>query len=334
MIRPGSAAPHQSRAETIGFTNELYDIDIDDSFSQHGERFVDALWDEYETRLPGALDRLAAGRCDLDNWINVLVPFVGSLLVRDRWYGERLANAHRRDGAELWPESLEDVALGTTNMNLNRVLGRNRFMGRLLVSDWAIGETSHDLCTSDLGYALLLDQVAYEGRAQDRVSVLVPVSRRVLLVIRPEPRVRVLEWNEGRWGRRLNRFTADSFDAGEVNNLIAQCAQDFVAGSEQAVSSVDPSLIGKNSPDDLQSVQEYWPYRTKTAQLAGIWSPLRQAVDGLPPSVLGMTPLQPLAGIADRFQERVVSYTAASSGRPPLLQDVIPVDPSGFRFEW
>lgn len=313
-MRPRSPRPHQARAEAIGFTNDLYDIDFDTSFSHHGARFVDALWDEYESRLPAALDMLAEERCDLDHWINVLVPFVGSLLVRDRWYGERLANAHRRDGAEGRLQDLEEFAFDNTNMNLNRIVGRNRFIGRLLVSDWVVGESTHDLCTSDLGYALLLDQVEYEGKAQDRVSVLVPVSRRTFLVIRPEPSVRVLEWQGGRWGRRLNMFATDSFDAAEVNALIARCAQDFVAGSEQAVSSIDPTFIATKSPDVLQAVQEYWPYRTKSADLQGIWSPLRQAVEGLPPSVIGATPLQPLAGITDRFHEQVVTWDAATPG--------------------
>lgn len=333
VLRPQSLRPHHARAETIGSVKYLYDVDFDTSISQYGAHFVDALWGEYEARLPTALDMLAEGTCDLDHWINVLVPFVASLLVRDRWYSERLANAHRRDNAEL---GLEDFILDDTNLNLNRIIGRNRFMGRLLVSEWGVSETSHDLCTSDLGYAFVVDQVGHEGTAWDRVSVLVPVSRRTLLVIRPEPSVRVLERHGGRWGRRLNKFNTDSLDAAEVNALIARCAQDFIAGSEQAVSSVDSALIAKNSPDGLQSIQEYWPYRTKTAELAGVWAPLRRAVEGLPPLGVGATPLQPMAGITDRSREEVatISLRANLPGRARLLQDVIPLDPSGFLFEW
>lgn len=334
VMRSKAFRPHQSRAETIGFTNSLYDIGFDTSFSHHGEKFVDALWDEYEDRLPAALDMLVEGSCDLDHWINVLVPFIGSLLVRDRWYALRLANAHRRDNADVGPECLDDFAFDKTNMNMNRIIGRNRFIGRLLVSDWVVGESSNDLCTSDLGYALLLDQVKNEGKVQDRVSVLVPVSKRTFLVIRPEPSVRLLEWHGGRWGRRLNRFVPESFDATELNTLIARCAQDFIAGSEEAVTSIDPSIIATNSPDELQSMQEYWPYRTKSADLAGIWSPLRQAVAGLPPSAIASIPLHPLAGITDRFHEKVVILNAASPERPQFLQDVISMDSSGFLFEW
>lgn len=184
------------------------------------------------------------------------MPFIGSLLVRDRGYAERLANAHRRDSGDDGLQGLDEFAFDKTNLNVNRIIGRNRFIGRLLVSDWVVGECAHDLCTSDLGYALLLDQVKYEGKAQDRVSVLVPVSRRTFLVIRPEPSVRVLEWRGGRWGRRLNKFATESFDAAGLNTLIARYAQDFVAGSDQAVTSIDPSLIATNSPDDIQSMQE------------------------------------------------------------------------------
>lgn len=170
-MRPGSSQPHQARAETIGFAHDLYDVDFDTASSQHGARFVDALWDEYEPRLTKALDMLTEDRCDLDHWINVLVPFVGSLLVRDRWYGKRLADAHRRDNPEHWIEGLEDFVFSNANMNLNRIAGRNRFMGRLLVSDWVVGETTQDLCTSDLGYAHLVDQVEREGKLHERASV-------------------------------------------------------------------------------------------------------------------------------------------------------------------
>jgi len=116
------------------------------------------------------------------------VPFVGSLLVRDRWYGERLAHAHRRDNPEHWFKGLEDVVFSGANMNLNRIAGRNRFMGRLLVSDWVVSETTHDLCTADLGYAHLVDQVEHEGSLQERVGVAVPTSKRSLLVVRPPSR--------------------------------------------------------------------------------------------------------------------------------------------------
>ncbi|WP_022918604.1 hypothetical protein [Ruania albidiflava] len=99
-------------------------------------RFVDALWDEYEPRLTTALDMLTDDRFDLDHWINVLVPFVGSLLVRDMWYGKRLADAHRRDNPEHWFEGREDFVFSNASMNVNRIAGRNRFISRLFVSDW------------------------------------------------------------------------------------------------------------------------------------------------------------------------------------------------------
>lgn len=333
-MRRGSPLPHQARAEAIGFTHDLYDVDFDTSFSQHGARFVDALWDEYEPRLPTALDMLSEDRCDLDHWINVLVPFVGSLLVRDRWYGERLGDAHRRDNPEQRFEGVDDFVFSDANMNLNRIAGRNRFMGRLLVSDWVVGETTHDLCTSDLGYAHLVDQVEHEGRLQERVGVVVPTSKRSLLVVRPEPRVRVLEWDGHRWGRSRNKFVTDSLSAAQVNAVIALDAQDFVAGSEQAVGSIDPALLAKRSIDEVQHLQEYWPYRTGTADLAGVWGPLRQAVTGLPPSVIGSKPLQPMAGITDRFRGEVVTVDLTGPKQTRLLQDVIPMDASGFLFEW
>lgn len=333
-MRPGSTRPHQARAEAVGFANDLYDVDFDTKFTQHGRRFVDALWDEYEPRLPAALDMLAGGRCDLDHWINVLVPFVGSLLIRDRWYQTRIADAHRHDNPEPWIDGLDDFAFSDHNINVNRIIGRNGAMGRLLVSDWFVGETTHDLCTSDLGYAYLPEQVEHKGRMRVRASVLVPTSRRTLLVVRPEPRVQVLTRRNGLWGRGVYRFEPGSCDAATANAAIAQSAQDFIAGSDQAIGSVGFSLIAKYSPSSLQSAQECWPCRTRTSDLAGIWSPLRQATLGVPPSVIATTPLQPLAGITDRFHEKVTTVNATRPGQAHVLQDVLSLDSSGFHFEW
>ncbi|MGL4340454.1 MAG: hypothetical protein ACRCSP_08560, partial [Rhodoglobus sp.] len=161
VVRRGVPQAHQATAEAIGFANKLYDVDFDTSLSKHGPRFVDALWDDYEPRLPRALDLLSEDRCDLDHWINVLVPFVASLLVRDRFYGERLTHAHQGEINEKSP--LDAIAFGDSNINLNRILHRNGIMGRLMVSRWLILEVEDDLCTSDLGYAFECDQVERDG---------------------------------------------------------------------------------------------------------------------------------------------------------------------------
>ncbi|MGL4340162.1 MAG: hypothetical protein ACRCSP_07050 [Rhodoglobus sp.] len=92
--------------------------------------------------------------------------------------------------------------------------------------------------------------------------------------------------------------------------------------------------MGKFSPTQIQAAQEYWPYRTKTKELAGVWGALRQATSSLPPAVLGKTLLEPYAGITDRFDE-AVRIVNVDPGRPTrVLQDVITCEPSGFRFTW
>src|SRR5699024_2031730 len=104
--------------------------------------------------------------------------------------------------------------------------------------------------------------------------------------------------------------------------------------SEQAVGSIDPTILAKRSIDEVQQLQEYWPYRTGTAELAGIWGPLRQAVRGLSPSVLATMPLQPMAGLTDRFRDEVATVDLTGPKQARLLQDVIPMDACGFLFEW
>ncbi|WP_082600032.1 DUF4238 domain-containing protein [Agromyces sp. Root81] len=332
VLRKGASRAYLAKAETVGYENNLYDVDFDASMSEHGAGFVDALWKEYEPRLPTALDLLSEGRCDLDHWINVLVPFVASLLIRDRWYGERLANAHQwKDHEEGW---LKDAVFSESNLNLNRIVQRNGIMGRLLVSRWSMLEVEDDLCTSDLGYAFELDQVERDGRVEDRVFLVVPLSRRAVLFVAPEPVVQVLEWREGRWGREILSLAHNQVNAADVNDTIARCAQDFVAGSQAAVDSVDPGSIGKISPAELQAIQEYWPYRARTNELAGVWGALRLAANGVPPADLGRTLLEPHIGLTDRFDRAVTTVNVGPARQARVLQDVIDCGPTGFRFTW
>src|SRR5690625_2828337 len=119
-MRPGSSQPHRARAETIGFAHDLYDVDSTPPPASTA-RFVDALWDEYEPWLTTALDMLTDDRFDLDHGINVLVPFVGSLLVRDRWYGTRLADAHRRDNPEHWFAGRDAFVVSNARRDVTRI---------------------------------------------------------------------------------------------------------------------------------------------------------------------------------------------------------------------
>jgi hypothetical protein len=137
----------------------------------------------------------------------------------------------------------------------------------------SITETADDLCTSDLGYTFGFDQVEHAGRLKDRAYLMVPVSKRTLLFVAPEPEVRVLEWHYGRWGREIGAFSANQVDASDVNDAIARYAQDFIAGSEQAVRSVDPTSIARISSAEIQKVQEIWPYHTKTTELGRVAKP-------------------------------------------------------------
>ena len=132
----------------------------------------------------------------------------------------------------------------------------------------------------------------------------------------------------------LTHLSARALSAAEVNTAMALDAQDFVAGSDEAVRSIDPTILAKRSINEVQQFQEYWPYRTGSADLAGIWGPLRQAVRGLPPSALATMPLQPMAGLTDRLHDKVRTVSLTGPMHARLLQDVIPMDASGFLFRW
>ncbi|WP_433674792.1 DUF4238 domain-containing protein [Microbacterium gorillae] len=203
VLRPGQHVSQPSRAAAIGFVNDLYDVDnIDGQMHPSGERFVDDLWDEYEPRLSTALDNLIGGTLPLVEWLEVVVPFVASLTVRDRFYGERLVNAWQNDASTSDEDSLLiELAADKSTVNQNRIMGRNRAMGKLLVSGWSLGTTQSDLCTSDLGYAYYVDTIERDGVEEVLLRLIVPISRRAFLAISPEGPSKVLSWEKGRWRR-------------------------------------------------------------------------------------------------------------------------------------
>ncbi len=305
VLRPGQRIPTTSSASSIGFVNDLYDVDnVDGVMSKSGNRFVDDLWDEFEPRLSAVLDDLIAGRLALVDWLEVLVPFVASLTVRDRFYGARLVDAWRNDArVSVEDAAFIEIAADKSNLNHNRIIGRNYAMGKLLASDWSIGETDSDLCTSDLGYAYYIDQIDREGGTEDLVRLMVPISRRAFLVISPEGPTTLLNRAEGQWGREVHSLLPQSDLARSLNRLIAGFSQDFVVGSSEALADVIGEPRRQRTPAQIQELQEYWPYRVSSKTLSGVWGALRNVVrHNLGPIEALHVPLEPNAGLTDRIE--------------------------------
>lgn len=263
----------RSRASTIGYKNGLYDVDKD-FFPASGGRVIDNIWDIYEPHLPQALDSLIAGTLTASNWIRVVVPFVAAMFARDRFYAMRVEARLVRQGVEQ-PRTEFPWMFDKTHLNMNRVVEMNRFAARAIMCDWYVYEADGDLVIPDLGFGFdLLDP--FEGR--DVVGLMLPIGRRHVLELTPVPeRVVARRAAEGDW-QALISYAPSATTSADLNKYLAQCAQDFVAGTEAAVATVSPDDMATFGPASVDEVLNQWPFNVDTLILSGIHAPLDRLI--------------------------------------------------------
>jgi hypothetical protein len=262
------------RAESIGYSNNLYNVD-DSMFPTRGVRAVDDVWSSYESALPGALDRLIERSTSAHEWINILVPFVAATFARDRGYKYRVesriggrfeSDAHSTD------LDLRDVILDETNIAMNRVLEMERFAVRALASEWVVCELDDDVVLSDVGYGFDL-----VSENPDTVALMLPIGRRHLLVLTPCARTRIFDRSDDRWIPVIT-YVSDQAIVSRLNQELAKTAQDFVIGTLSAIESVDSARIGTFSWEGIDTILAAWPFNVDTRSLGGLYQVVRALV--------------------------------------------------------
>lgn len=259
---------HRSAATSgsIGFANRLYDFD-ESLFPSHGADTVDKLWDQYETELPAALDRMIGGTITAEQWIATIVPFVAAAFVRDRGYktrmDARLADGVLRD-SDLDKELLRELVMSDASVTYNRVNDMERYAARALASYWSVYELDGDLVLPDLGYGFnVLSQ------APDVVEMMLPIGKRHLLGLTPQPSRYVLYRQDDAWIPNISHARS-VVPVSEINRVLAYTAQDFIVGTKAAVDDVDAADIGLFDWATLDRWLAAWPFNIDTRQLNGL----------------------------------------------------------------
>ena len=261
--------PRTARASAIGYKKGLYDVDKDFFVTSQG-RAIDNLWDAYEPNLSSALDALIGGTLTASDWIRVVVPFVAATFARDRSYAERVEERLVRQGVDD-PRTNSPWLFDKTHLNMNRVVEMNRFAARAIMCDWYVYEADGDLGVPDLGFGFDLME-PYEGR--DVVGLMLPVGRRHLLELVPVPeRVAALRPAGGDWQVPIT-YAHSAATPAELNECLAKCAQDFMAGTEAALGTLNSDDMATFDPAAIDEVLSQWPFNVDTLTLSGIHAPL------------------------------------------------------------
>lgn len=268
-------APRTARASAVGYKKDLYNVDRD-TFAATQGRAIDNLWEAYEPKLPAVLDALIDGTLTASDWIRVLVPFVAATSARDRSYASRVE-------ARLEQEGLDDLQtdfpglLDKTNLNLNRAVEMNRFAARAIMCDWYVYEADGDLVIPDVGFGFdLMDP--FEDK--DVVALALPVGRRHVLELVPRPNRVVASRCGGDWKVPIYHQPAAATAADLNRSLLVGCAQDFVAGTEAATSTVSSGNIATLNPAQIDGCLNQWPFNVETLDLAGVHAPLDRLLHG------------------------------------------------------
>lgn len=283
-------ASRVTAAASIGYKKRLYDVD-QDFFQTSQGRAIDKLWVAYEPQLPRVLDDLIAGTLSASDWIRILVPFVAATFARDRSYEARVVTRLKEQGIED-PQTQAPHLFDKTNLNLNRLVEMNRFAARAIVCKWYVYELDGDIVIPDLGFGFEL--LSDPDEELDRVGFILPVGRRHILELMPvAERVLATRSVDGTWQVPLVH-AASAASSVDLNRLLCQCAQDFVAGTKAATESISTADLSTFDPSQIEQVLGQWPFNIDTLDLAGLHAP----VDKL----LHDEPLDPDEWLLDRFE--------------------------------
>lgn len=217
-------------ARTIGYEHDAYDIDPTIS-PINGKKAVDKIWDQYETKLNPTIDALEARSLTINDWIDVLVPFVAGLFARSSEFTNRITKRNDR-----LPQYLKDVANTEDNINLNRPLEMSQYATKLLSYQWSVYQANGHLIMPDLGYT-----IALEPEDLDSIVFWIPLDQTTLLVLSPEPGHVLARKKNGEWIPNINYIARSDycFPATETNLELIKNSENFFVGEQKALEEID-----------------------------------------------------------------------------------------------
>ena len=253
VYRVNNSKAWRTAASRIAFQNKMYNIDA--GIRPPGqENAVDKTWC-YEGELDSALDRLINQETTLEDFLNILVPFVGSIFARTPIRREILMAEMKkhRDENPLFKE----IKLSKSNININRLRDAEIHSSRSLFYQWIVVEMDSDTVLPDIGTGFGLN---YGSRNVEVFIRLIPIGLRHILCLVPFERLQILSLDKNGNFQPIVEYQKERDLQEDLTMLLLDGVQDFVIGSRSRIENLDLKAEETYSTTWLADRFSYWPF--------------------------------------------------------------------------
>ncbi len=223
-LRRGAHASFRTAPSRVGAVNGLYTL-----HQSWEPDTLDEVWSFYERQLPRAIQSLMTDPMTLSAsaWLRVLVPFVTSLFVRGREFGERYT---RRD-VELTTTLKAAGRLSEDHVNGGRVVEFQRLLAPVTAANWTllrVEDPSVSFITSELGLTL----VRHAAGAKEP-GYAVPLTPELAVMITPQQLRPIMSHLDGSWWPLIGQLAVTAADVTAINVSTASFSNEFLIARER-----------------------------------------------------------------------------------------------------
>lgn len=249
VLHRGRRVPSLTRAENIGFVNDLYQVSV--SFWGDTSASVDPALHGYEPELPPALNQLEqVAPIDLSVWLGTLVPYVAAIFVRGHDFIPRYLARPSVLSAGL-PNAAEHA-------NIARGVELERLLAPVCCARWVVlhKDAGEPFVLNDLGVTAMVN-----GRSGEH-GWATPIGKNSLLGIFPARRRAVAFYENGAWRAIIEHSWLDGSKAAGYNGFTARHATSFVVAPEPATLERIAPIVADYG--DARALMERWPIDPRT----------------------------------------------------------------------
>lgn len=194
----------------------------------------------FEQDLPNALTNLINGTLDAKQWIDTLVPFVCSLLVRGPEFVERFT--HRIDNAFGIKQEFKDPV---------RLFEFQRMLAPILAGKWIVLEANGPgyIIVNDICFMPFID-----GRTNLK-GISVPISPKHVLIIVPKRNRVIATYVDRKWVPEITRTKMEKRNHFKFNRAMADFARESIIGPTKDSVMLYSSRKDDYSPSRIEETR-------------------------------------------------------------------------------
>ncbi len=220
VLRKGVNEPFVKSVSDVSLVADLYTLQ-DATPTNNDPDFMEKMWQGFERNLPQAISELQISPESLSArvWVETLVPFATSTLVRTPEFVERFQFRLR---------SLE-VDVDSDSAKTARLIELQRYLAPLMAAAWTLlhAPAEMDLIANDLGWCA----IRLDGR--NAPGFVIPVTRKLAIMITPRIKRTIMTERGNSWiasGIQERNLTLSETE--EANRCIAEWATEEIYGAD------------------------------------------------------------------------------------------------------